>query len=467
MSRITFVWMALCTAYAGGCGLDGQAKNSCTRQSDCLDGFTCNAERSTCEPEGADAGAPDARLDVDACAPAVVSCEPGQCGAVPDGCGGAIECGGCTAPDECGGGGVDNVCGCTGETQAELCALEGLVECGSADLVDRCGNERSISCGRCSGAEQCGAWSLGTCDEIACTESGWCRALGPTLAGDLEVRGLWGDGSGQVWAAASDATPMGRVLHFDGVSWSTAMAGAYRLRGVAGAGNDLWLVSRYGEVLEPAGASFSVLDSSNRNWFSVVAISPTDVWAVGSVGSTPQARALHFDGASWTETAFGTWEDLNWRFLGVSASAWNSVWAVGFDGNNGSVLDTSGPLVASFDGVEWSMHSDLPTSHYLYAVWVVGDDDVWAVGESGTIVHYDGNQWTLSDSGVSQDLFAVTEIDGDVWAAGSAGVLLKRVGTTWVPQQSGTSRTIRALWANSTTDIWAGGDDGLLLHYSP
>jgi len=34
-----------------------------------------------------------------------------NCGTIPDGCGGTLSCGACTAPQTCGGGGVANVCG--------------------------------------------------------------------------------------------------------------------------------------------------------------------------------------------------------------------------------------------------------------------------------------------------------------------------------------------------------------------
>ncbi len=53
------------------------------------------------------------------CAAAGAACQPrscadsGQCGVIPDGCGGTIDCGGCTAPATCGGGGTPNVCVCT------------------------------------------------------------------------------------------------------------------------------------------------------------------------------------------------------------------------------------------------------------------------------------------------------------------------------------------------------------------
>lgn len=51
-------------------------------------------------------------------APECATCQAGQCGVIPDGCGGSIQCGGCGGGDTCGGGGTANVCGsnapCTG-----------------------------------------------------------------------------------------------------------------------------------------------------------------------------------------------------------------------------------------------------------------------------------------------------------------------------------------------------------------
>lgn len=54
----------------------------------------------------------DPRVDVPpACEPTTCEDAGKTCGALPDGCGGELECGRCDAPDTCGGGGVDNVCG--------------------------------------------------------------------------------------------------------------------------------------------------------------------------------------------------------------------------------------------------------------------------------------------------------------------------------------------------------------------
>ncbi|MFH2008322.1 MAG: hypothetical protein ABI333_17185 [bacterium] len=61
---------------------------------------------------GPDASAvPDAEVVFpDGCVPAV--CQAGQCGALEDGCGGSLDCGGCANLGEtCGGAGVPNECG--------------------------------------------------------------------------------------------------------------------------------------------------------------------------------------------------------------------------------------------------------------------------------------------------------------------------------------------------------------------
>jgi len=45
------------------------------------------------------------------CTPTTCAAQGKNCGTIPDGCGGTLTCGVCTAPLTCGGGGVANVCG--------------------------------------------------------------------------------------------------------------------------------------------------------------------------------------------------------------------------------------------------------------------------------------------------------------------------------------------------------------------
>jgi hypothetical protein len=70
-----------------------------------------------------------------------------NCGTLPDGCGGTLNCGTCTLPQTCGGGGTPNVCGCTPTT----CALVG-ANCGT--IADGCGG--TLDCGTCVAPDTCG-----------------------------------------------------------------------------------------------------------------------------------------------------------------------------------------------------------------------------------------------------------------------------------------------------------------------
>jgi len=42
---------------------------------------------------------------------------------------------------------------------------------------------------------------------------------------------------------------------------------------------------------------------------------------------------------------------------------------------------------------------DSGTSEYLLGVWADSASDVFAVGDHGTIIHYDGSKWTSMESG--------------------------------------------------------------------
>ena len=78
-----------------------------------------------------------------------------NCGPVPDGCGGVMDCGSCTSPEVCGGGGRPSVCGknpCTPKT-----CLEQGANCGP--VADGCGG-MIASCGTCTVPDSCGGGGM-------------------------------------------------------------------------------------------------------------------------------------------------------------------------------------------------------------------------------------------------------------------------------------------------------------------
>jgi hypothetical protein len=104
----------------------------------------------------------------------------------------------------------------------------------------------------------------------------------------------------------------------------------------------------------------------------------------------------------------------------------------------------------------------VPTAD-LHAVRGTSATDVWAVGASGAIVHFDGTEWTVSPSCVDDDLFAVDprSLD-DVVAAGEHGTILRWDGIAWERELSHTAETITGLWGK-----WAVGTNGTILREDP
>ncbi len=84
------------------------------------------------------------------CVPKTCTSPAASCGMIPDGCGGMLSCGGCTAPETCGGGGTADVCG-VGTCTPTTCAAAG-ADCGS--ISDGCGN--LLTCGACTAPATCG-----------------------------------------------------------------------------------------------------------------------------------------------------------------------------------------------------------------------------------------------------------------------------------------------------------------------
>lgn len=109
----------------------------------------------------------------------------------------------------------------------------------------------------------------------------------------------------------------------------------------------------------------------------------------------------------------------------------------------------------------------------LHGVWAVSADDVFAVGDKGTILRRTGGAWIAMSSGVTQNLRGVwAASSSDVWASGVSGTLLHFDGATWsvvpVPATvlvTSTPPDFDAVWGSSSSDVWFAGT-GTVLHWN-
>ncbi len=99
-------------------------------------------------------------------------------------------------------------------------------------------------------------------------------------------------------------------------------------------------------------------------------------------------------------------------------------------------------------------------------------NDVWAVGDRGTILHWDGSAWTKVPSNTTAHLFGVAMVSASRgWAAGSDGALVEWNGSAWnvvPPKSSDWYRAVAIVPGVQPVQAWAPGDKagvGFFLYY--
>jgi hypothetical protein len=102
----------------------------------------------------------------------------------------------------------------------------------------------------------------------------------------------------------------------------------------------------------------------------------------------------------------------------------------------------------------------------LHAVWAASASDVFAVGDSGTILRRVNGTWTQMTSPTTNHLRGVWGLSSsDVWASGIAvngvGTVLHFNGTAW-SVVSGATTDLDAVWASGSTDVWFTGSTVVL-----
>ncbi len=141
---------------------------------------------------------------------------------------------------------------------------------------------------------------------------------------------------------------------------------------------------------------------------------------------------------------------------GMWGSSDKDVWAAGEEG-----------MMLHWDGKIWGRVS-VPTGGDLLAIWGASDKDIWAVGEAGVVIRWDGSAWSrvttpVPDSATLNDVWGTS--GSNVWAVGDRGALIQFNGSAWGATNLPIINNLLTVWAASTTDAWIGGDLGLLLRW--
>jgi len=127
-------------------------------------------------------------------------------------------------------------------------------------------------------------------------------------------------------------------------------------------------------------------------------------------------------------------------------------------------------LEVSVSPAGWHWQDPLPQGNSIRGVWGTAHKetgaDLFAVGDTGTILHYEGSQWTIMDSGTYNHLHGIWgAASNNIFAAGGKGTILRYDGTAWTRMNSGTDQRLFSVWGSSATDVFVVGTNGTILHY--
>lgn len=282
----------------------------------------------------------------------------------------------------------------------------------------------------------------------------------------------------------------------------------------ADAANDAWAVgsssnSPYGDQEQKVliehwnGFAWSVVkghnvELGNSGLSGVVALSPNNVWAVGSTSrsnfSSSQPLIEHWNGSAWAIVDAPS--PANSSLYSIAAVSANDLWAVG--GNNvkisGNMVQRT--LIEHWDGRSWkivpspnAVNGAGPGFTFLNGITAVSANDVWAVGfssratvlnnQAALIEHWNGIAWTVvqgANAGIDGFLYGIAAVSpDDVWAVGSlttSGIggdsqqaLIEHWnGSSWSmvgnPGSATEGSILDAIVTRSANDIWAVGATG-------
>src|SRR5262252_3381549 len=252
--------------------------------------------------------------------------------------------------------------------------------------------------------------------------------------------------------------------------------------------NDVWAVGNLSIHFD--GSTWTAIPVATTNQLMGVAVlSPTDVWAVGSIIRIPFAlvsQIQHFDGDSWSVVEsphFPSGEVLK----AIQALSDQDIFAVGSFKDQ---FQKQQPLVEHFDGTAWSIVStpqfDGGQGAVLNSIAIISDSDIWAVGRAGSLdfsndrpfaIHFDGDTWTAVgvpsvENAPFHELNAVAAIaSDDVWAVGTfinlatlsreQTLIVHFDGTAWSivpsPNQESFDNALFGVAAVSSNSVWAVG----------
>ncbi|MFH1263771.1 MAG: hypothetical protein V1495_10075 [Pseudomonadota bacterium] len=218
---------------------------------------------------------------------------------------------------------------------------------------------------------------------------------------------------------------------------------------------DVWFAGSGGKILHYNGSTLSEeISGIDQTLNGLFGTDISNVYAVGEGGTI-----VHRSGTTWGEETSGVTGSLR----GISGIQ-PAVYAVG---SNRTVLRSGGSGSWAPVSLPSSLDGDVPPDTNLNGIWVqpVSGGSIFIVADGGRIFRgtIGGITWTKMDSGTSKNLRAVSGTSASqVFAVGDSGVILSFDGTNWTKQTNPEDDkfSLFGVLPASATSAFAVGADG-------
>jgi hypothetical protein len=250
-------------------------------------------------------------------------------------------------------------------------------------------------------------------------------AVGATVPRPPHSRVLIALWNGAVWRTLSDrALPrlsaLGGVAVFPGGGWAVGEYGLTDHGDGGGVARPL-IVRVTGTTVRRApvpGPAYGSLQD-------VAATSGTDAWAVGSTGRGP--LVLHWNGTAWTRTQLPTTVAPGVPWVAAVAATSSATWAVVSTRTGRSLR------LVRWNGRQWGdvvVTPEIGMRYGINSLAATSATNVWAIGGSGAILHWNGRRWTCALT--KDNLRSVSTSSADnAWAVGFSGYGTWAVAWHW------------------------------------
>ncbi|MFO0578302.1 MAG: hypothetical protein U1A78_30215 [Polyangia bacterium] len=255
------------------------------------------------------------------------------------------------------------------------------------------------------------------------------------------VSGITGSSSGDLVAVGD----WGTTLRYSGNAWSVIPTSPYvRFRGTSGSSDNLFAVAY---DFTPGSEKPLAMKWSGTAWAAeTITGSTSDLRAVFSLGSgTAYAvgvseTVLKRSGTAWAKQTVALAGNAVLRSVWASG---DTVWAVGGGNERDDVTMAPAKALLSMAGSPFQSVTLPATDRILRAVWGADPSNVFAVGDEGFVIRWDGSKWTQIPT---QFFFSLRGIWGrsasDFYVVGTSGAILHWDGKVFTQEDSGTNNAL-------------------------